>query len=277
MKVRYLPGRDSYKTLTTNALRSGFLVDDAFKNGEINLNYTDADRAITGAAIPITGNLELKGDKKSMAAENFCDRRETGIINVGSKGQVTVDGETYDLDFKDALYIGRGAKKVEFSSIDGNNPAKFYILSYPAHSAYPHKLVKFADGEKAELGTKRAANKRMITKLIFPGSLKSCQLVMGITEIQEGSVWNTMGAHTHPRRTEIYTYFNMQEDDRLFHIFGEPDETRHIVVKDLESVISPSWSMHSGASTGNYSFIWGMGGENQDFDDMDFIPMDQLR
>lgn len=277
MEVRYLPDINSYQFLGTDDLREGYLVEGFFKNGAIQLIYTDADRAITGSAVPVNSRLKLAADKSSMATTRFAERREIGVVNIGNSGTVRVNGTMYKLGNRDALYIARGAGDVSFESKDPENPARFYILSYPAHHHYETLLVKFEDGEKAELGTSKEANERTITKLIYPGKLKTCQLVMGITEVKEGSVWNTMGAHTHPRRTEIYTYFDMKENDRLFHFFGTADETRHLVIKNLESVISPSWSMHSGVSTGNYSFIWGMGGENQDFDDMDFIPMDELR
>jgi len=277
MKVRYLPDPNRYSQLNTNALREGFLVEEIFTNGKIDLLYTDMDRAIVGSAVPTNSPLVLKGDVRSMATDQFAERREIGIINIGSPGEIELDGRKFEMKYHDALYIGRGTEKIEFSSKDGNDPALFYILSYPAHTAYPNRHIKFSAGEKAELGTELEANVRIITKMIYPDGGDSCQLVMGVTEIQPGSVWNTMGAHTHPRRTEIYMYYNMGKDDRMFHFFGKPDETRHLVIKNRQAVISPSWSMHSGAATGKYSFIWGMGGENQDFNDMDFIPMDELK
>ncbi len=277
MDVRYLPDPNSYQRLTTAELRSGFLVDEIFEPGKINLLYTDADRGIVGSAVPLIEQLTLEASRKEMAADYFNERRELGVINIGKRGTVTVDGNINSMDYHDALYIGKGAREVQFTSDDSDDPAVFYLLSYPAHKAYPTKHLKFSAGETNHLGTTEQANERTITKMIAPGLIDSCQLVMGVTELKPGSVWNTMGAHTHPRRTEIYMYYNLGDKDRMFHFFGKPYETRHLVMKNRQAVISPSWSMHSGSATKNYTFIWGMGGENQAFDDMDFIPMDELK
>ncbi|MBC8403472.1 MAG: 5-dehydro-4-deoxy-D-glucuronate isomerase [Candidatus Marinimicrobia bacterium] len=277
MKVHYLPDPISYSRMDTCDLRKAFLVDKLFIKDEINLLYTMADRAIVGSAVPVKKSLGLEDNIKELAVDFFAERREMGIINIGAAGVITVDGKEFPMDTYDTLYVGRGTQSVEFNSIAKKSSAKYYILSYPAHYVYPVKHVKFKNGNSTTLGSTTQANKRTITKLIYPGGVGSCQLVMGITRLQTGSVWNTMIAHTHPRRTEIYLYFNLAQDQRIFHIFGKPDETRHLVMKNQQAVISPAWSLHSGVGTADYSFIWGMGGENQAFDDMDFIPMDKLR
>ncbi len=277
MKTRYLPDPKAYVRMKTSELRAAFLIEKLFKPNYVKLLYTDADRAIVGSVVPKSKPLALKASHKEMAVEYFTERREVGVINIGNTGTVNVDDQDYQMKFQDALYIGRGTKQIEFLSDSADDPAAFYLLSYPAHTSYPVKHIKFKEGESSSLGSAEQANDRTITKLIFHGGIESCQLVMGITELQPGNVWNTMGAHVHPRRTEIYMYYNLGNDERLFHLFGQPDETRHLVMKNRQAVISPSWSMHSGVGTSNYSFIWGMGGENQAFDDMDFIAMDELR
>ncbi len=277
MKTRYLPDPKAYVRMKTSELRDAFLVEKLFKPNDVKLLYTDADRAIVGSVVPESKPLVLKASDKEMAAEYFTERRENGIINIGNTGTINVDGQDYQMKFQDALYIGRGTKQIEFSSDSSDDPAAFYLLSYLAHTEYPTKHISFSAGESTSIGTSDQANERTITKLIAPGIIESCQLVMGVTKLPPGSVWNTMGAHIHPRRTEIYMYYNLGKDERLFHFFGKPDETRHLVMKNRQAVISPSWSMHSGAGTGNYSFIWGMGGENQAFDDMDFIAMEEMR
>jgi len=276
MKTRYLPDPKAYVRMKTSELREAFLIEKLFKQNDIKLLYTDADRAIVGSVVPTDNTLVLKASRKEMVADYFTERREIGIINIGNTGTIKVDGHAYSLNCQDALYIGRGAKQIKFSSNSSDNPAAFYLLSYPAHTVYPTKHISFSAGESTSLGDGDQANVRTITKLIAPGIIESCQLVMGVTELQPGSVWNTMGAHIHPRRTEIYMYYNLGKDDRLFHLFGKPNETRHLVIRNRQAVISPSWSMHSGAGTSNYSFIWGMGGEKQAFDDMDFNDMNEL-
>ncbi len=277
MDVRYSPNPETYKRMTTDELRKYFLVDSLFEQDKIYTLYSDADRAIVGSAVPTRKPLKLVSSKKEMAADYFAERREIGIINIGKKGLITADGTDYNMTYHDALYISRGTKDIEFRSANPNEPAAFYILSYPAHAAYPTTHTKFSDGESTLLGTDEDANTRILTKLIHPDGIKSCQLVMGITELHEGCVWNTMSAHTHPRRTEVYLYYNLDENARMFHFFGEPDETRHLVIRNRQAVISPSWSIHCGAATRKYSFIWGMGGENQAFADMDFVDMNRLR
>jgi 4-deoxy-L-threo-5-hexosulose-uronate ketol-isomerase len=276
MEVRYLPDEHRFANMNTEELRETFLVK-LFDSNKVMLIYSQLDRAIVGSAVPVKKQLELKATKKEMAAKYFAERREVGVINIGGKGSITVDGKTYTMDYKDALYIGRGAKKIVFKSSSQKKPAKFYIASYPAHKEYPTTHAKFKDATPVKLGSLETSNARTIYKYIYPGGIKSCQLVMGLTELETGSVWNTMPAHTHQRRSEIYMYFNLSDDNFVTHLMGKPEETRHLIIRDGEAVISPSWSIHAGAGTKNYSFIWGMGGENQDFDDMDWVPMKNLK
>ena len=252
MEVRFLPDNKTYQRMSTEELRNAFLVDSLFNDDKIDLVYTDVDRAIIGSVVPVTKSLKLEASKKEMAADYFTERREIGIINVGGTGVVKADGVDFELEFKDALYIGRETKDVEFKSKSKDSPAKFYLMSYPAHTKYENKMMKFSEAEPAKLGSQEEANKRTIYKFIHLNGIKSCQLVMGFTELDEGSIWNTMPAHTHLRRSEIYTYFNMKEGSVVFHFMGEQKETRNLVVKDLQAVISPSWSIHAGAGTKNY-------------------------
>ncbi|MFC1481827.1 5-dehydro-4-deoxy-D-glucuronate isomerase [Candidatus Neomarinimicrobiota bacterium] len=274
MDIRYLGDPYHYELLDTDELRQVFLIDDLFAAEKLVLHYTDADRGIVGSAVPVDKAIELVGSKE-LAAEYFAERREVGVINIGASGTVTVDGEIYALDNRDALYIGRGNKQISFASADKSDPAKFYIQSYPAHTVHPTVKVTKAEATIAELGSPEEANVRKIYKLIHSGIMPTCQLVMGYTELAPGSVWNTMPPHTHERRTEVYMYFDLG-DEPVFHFMGKPDATRHIVVRDGQAVASPSWSIHSGVGTSNYTFIWGMGGENQAFDDMDHIAKDDL-
>jgi 4-deoxy-L-threo-5-hexosulose-uronate ketol-isomerase len=253
-----------------------FLIDQLFKSGSIATVYSDVDRAIVGSAVPQGKTLKLLSSKKEMAAEYFLERRELGIINIGAEGFVRADGKEFAMQHKDALYVGRGTKSVEFGSKKSKQPAAFYFASYPAHEDFPTTHAAFANVEHSPLGSTKDANKRTINKYIHPNGIRSCQLVMGLTELDEGSVWNTMPVHTHQRRSEIYMYFNLAPESVLFHLMGEPGETRHVVVRDRQAVISPSWSIHSGVATQNYSFIWAMGGENQAFDDMDWVEMKSL-
>ncbi|MEA3288380.1 MAG: 5-dehydro-4-deoxy-D-glucuronate isomerase [Candidatus Marinimicrobia bacterium] len=277
METRYLPNDQAYPRMNTEELRQNFLVEHLFMPGEIVLLYADADRAIVGSAVPLDLTLELKGSQKEMATEIFAERRELGVINIGGHGSIQVDANTYDLEKGDALYVGRGSRSISFTSVDQDDPAEFYLLSYPAHTKYPTKLIKNSTGEVEDLGTAEAANTRRIVKMIHPGSVQSCQLVMGITSLGVGQVWNTMPPHLHPRRMEVYMYYDLEPGQRIFHLMGKPDEIRMLVMKSKQAVISPSWSMHSAAGTRNYTFIWGMGGENQAFTDMDFIDMEKLR
>jgi 4-deoxy-L-threo-5-hexosulose-uronate ketol-isomerase len=276
MDVRYLADHVRYQTMTTEELRKSFLVENLFKKGKMTLIYTNLDRAIIGSAVPTVKQLELKASKKEMAAATFAERREIGIINIGEKGIIKVDGKSYDLANRDGLYIGRGSKSIKFVSSDKKKPAKFYILSYPAHTAYPTSLIKMSEANPIPLGSQIEANKRTIYQYIHANGIKSCQLVMGFTQLEPGNIWNTMSAHTHQRRTEIYMYFDIGKNDLVFHFMGKPDATRHLIIRNGQAALSPSWSLHAGAGTRNYAFIWGMGGENQEFTDMDGIPMEVL-
>lgn len=276
MQVRYSADPVRFSRMTTQEVRDEFLIDTLFQPDSIEMIYSDIDRAITGSVVPAKKTLSLSASDE-LRADFFCQRRELGVLNIGQAGTVTVDGTAYTMSNKDGFYIGRGSKDISFSSENSKEPAMFYLLSYPAHSNYPTTHVKMSKAEPVELGTIEASNRRTIYKLIHPAGAKSCQLVMGFTELAPGCVWNTMPPHTHERRMEVYMYFDIAEDTRVFHLMGKPDETRHIVVADGQAVISPSWSIHSGVGTGSYTFCWGMGGENQAFDDMDHLTIDKLR
>jgi 4-deoxy-L-threo-5-hexosulose-uronate ketol-isomerase len=275
MEIRYAPHPADVKHYTTEDLREEFLIQDLFVPGEMKMVYSHVDRIITGGVRP-TNPIELKGGKE-LGSDYFLERREIGIINIGPKGTVKVDGVDYTLEAKDALYIGMGAKEVIFTSEDINNPAKFYFNSTPAHKTYPTTKIGIDQAIQQHLGTQEQANVRTIYKYILPEGVQSCQLVMGMTILEPGSMWNTMPSHTHERRMEVYLYFNLSEDAAVFHMMGQPDETRHIVMRNEEAVISPSWSIHSGVGTTNYTFIWGMAGENQIFSDMDPVKTSELR
>ena len=277
MDVRYSPDPATYRTMDTAALRRHFLVESLFVPDELPMVYSDVDRSITGSAVPLKAELRLVASKKEMAAEYFLERRELGIINVGGSGAVRCDGTVHTLRQKDGLYVGRGVREVTFTSDDEKKPAWFYFVSFPAHAEWPTVHAPFDKATPTRLGTAQDANRRTIYKYIHGGAIRSCQLVMGLTELEEGSVWNTMPVHTHQRRSEIYMYFNLPDGAMVFHLLGEPTETKHLVVQNGQAVISPSWSIHSGVGTRNYSFIWAMGGENQEFDDMDWVDMKALR
>ena len=268
------------KLYDTDRLRNDFLIQDVFVEDAIKTVYSQIDRIIVGAATPVSKVLKLEaGDE--LRAKYFLERREMGIINIGGKGTVTVDGKAYEFEYKDGMYIGMGSKDITFASADPKNPAKFYFNSAPAHKTYPTVFINperdILPENKKELGTLENANHRVIRKYILPGQVESCQLEMGMTALEPGSVWNTMPCHTHDRRMEVYLYFEVPENDVVFHYMGEPTETRHIIMRNEEAVISPSWSIHSASATHAYTFIWGMVGENQDFDDMDDVDMKDLR
>ena len=265
-----------YLRMTTDELRDSYLVDGMFKPGELTLCYTDVDRSIVGSAVPLGEALELPVHKE-LASDFFAQRREVGVVNIGSPGMVLVDGETYEMANRDSFYIGRGSRDVQFKSNSAADPAQFYFVSYPAHREYPCRLVKRDEANRLELGSVEECNDRVINQSLIPGIVDTCQLVMGFTELSAGSNWNTMPVHTHRRRTEVYMYFDLGEDDVVFHLMGEPDETRHIVVRNGQAVASPSWSIHSGVGSRNYTFVWAMGGENQEFPDMDHVAMQDLK
>jgi 4-deoxy-L-threo-5-hexosulose-uronate ketol-isomerase len=277
MKSRNVADQVRYQRMTTAELRESFLVEDLFEAGAVNLLYTDVDRAVIGSIVPTDKKLVLPTSKEQLASEYFAERREIGLINTGAAGNVVVDGKSYPMENCDGLYIGRGTRQIEFESRSKSEPARFFLMSYPAHTAHPTTHIKRSGAEAVELGSVRDANQRTIYKYIHPKGIASCQLVMGFTELKEGSIWNTMPPHTHSRRTEVYLYFNVDPAARVFHMMGMPQETRHLLVKNGQAVISPSWSIHAGAGTKNYSFIWAMGGENQIFDDMDAVAIGELR
>jgi len=276
MKVRYAADRERYKRMTTAELRGSFLIDGLFPPGAVELLYCEVERAVVGSAVPLAEPLKLEAGRE-LAAAYFCERREVGVLNLGGPGRVKVDRQRFEVGRLDCLYIGRGAKEVIFESDSADVPAQFFLLSYPAAAAYPTTRATRADAAEVKLGSPAEANQRTIRKYIHPGGIKSSQLVMGFTQLAPGSVWNTMPAHTHERRTEVYLYFDVEPGATVFHLMGAPDETRHLTVRDGEAVISPMWSIHSGVGTKAYSFCWGMGGENQDFDDMDRVAIGDLR
>ena len=287
MELRTAVSPKDVKHYTTDRLREEFLIQNLFTPDEIKLIYSHIDRIITGAATPVEKVLKLTaGDE--LRAEYFLQRREMGVINIGGDGIITIDGREYEVAHKQGMYIGKGAKDITFASKSPEQPAKFYFNSAPAHMTYPTVLIKpegtpedgvviVKDENKVELGSLEEANHRTICKYILPGQVESCQLEMGMTKLEPGSVWNTMPCHTHDRRMEVYLYFDIPEDAFVMHFMGEPTETRHIVMRNEEAVISPSWSIHSGCGSQAYTFIWGMVGENQDFDDMDGIANQDLK
>lgn len=276
MEVRHPVHPEHMMMFDTEELRNHFLVEGLFVPSQSKLVYCFYDRLIVGGVCPV-GPLSLVVDPKIIGAEFLLERRELGVINIGGPGRVVADSVSYDLASCEGLYVGLGTKDLRFESLDPDKPAKFYLNSAPAHAKLPTVKIALADAEPVVMGDSATSNKRTIRKYIHPGGTKSCQLVMGMTMLETGSVWNTMPVHTHQRRMEAYLYFNMPEDAVVFHLMGEPDETRHLVVREGEVVLSPSWSIHSGAGTANYTFIWGMAGENQNFGDMDHVPMSRLR
>lgn len=274
MKLHYFPSPDATNTLSTEELRERFMISGLFQPGAVVAHYTDLDRMIVGAAVPTTTALPLPGAKET-GTSYFLERREIGILNVGAAGKVRVGGTVHELGNLDCLYIGLGEKDVTFENGSAGQ-AQFYFISTPAHAKHPTAVVRRADVRTDPIGDPAKANRRRINKLIHPDGVKSCQLVMGFTEFEPGSVWNTMPAHTHSRRTEIYLYFDVG-DNLVFHFMGEPAKTRHLVIRDREVILSPAWSIHCGAGTGAYRFVWAMGGDNQVFSDMDAVPMSELR
>ena len=268
--------RLSYRRMTTDELRKNFVVEELFQAGTINLVYTNVDRAVVGGIVPATQPLELKGGRE-MACTFFCERREAGIINLGGAGSIVVDGTSYEMASRECLYIRRGSRGILFSSANPEKPAQFYLVSYPAHADYPTTKVGLKDANRIELGSLAESNRRTIYQYIRPGFIKSCQLVMGFTELHEGSVWNSFPPHTHNRRTEVYCYFDLPPNGTVMHFLGEPDETRHVALHEKHAVLSPAWSVHCGAGTGGYAFVWAMGGENQEFDDMDKCDLATFR
>lgn len=278
MQIRQAIHSEHAKQLDTEELRNEFLVEDIFVADQLTMTYSHIDRIVFGGVKPVNTQVELDADLgKKIGVEYFLQRRELGVINVGGDGVITVDGETYTVNSQEALYIGMGAREVTFSSSNADEPAKFYYNCAPAHTNYPNKRITLEEASPVTLGDSETSNKRTIYKYIVPDVLPTCQLLMGLTKLEQGSLWNTMPCHTHDRRMEVYFYFGMQEDSAVFHFMGEPQQTRHLIVRNEQAVISPSWSIHSGVGTQAYTFIWGMVGENQVFTDMDHIAIQDLR
>jgi 4-deoxy-L-threo-5-hexosulose-uronate ketol-isomerase len=276
MEIRYANHPDDVKHYTTEDLRKHFLIQEVFVPDEVQLTYSHIDRIIVGGIMPVNKTLTLTAGKE-MGVETFFERREGGIINIGGKGKITLDGKEFALDEKDGLYIGMGVKTITFEASNPAAPPKFYFNSAPAHQAHPSTLITLENAKKVHLGADETSNKRTINQYVHPDVVKSCQLVMGMTILATGSVWNTMPSHTHERRMEAYFYFDMAADCRVVHLMGQPQETRHIFMGNEQAVLSPSWSIHSGVGTGRYTFIWGMCGENITFTDMDHIAMEDLK
>ena len=276
MNNRYANHPNDSKKYDTNQLREHYMVEEIFIDDKMELTYSHVDRIIFGGIKPVSESLKLEAGK-SMGVDYFLERREMGVINVGGEGIVLIEGEEFKLNNKDGLYIGKGNKDIIFKSSNKENPAKFYINSVPAHKEYKTVKIEIEKANPVKMGDNSTLNKRTIYQYVHPNVCESCQLLMGLTILEPGSAWNTMPCHTHERRMEVYFYFDMEEDTRVIHLMGEPTETRHLIVKNEQAIISPSWSIHSGVGTSNYTFIWGLCGENQTFDDMDHISMDILR
>ncbi|MBK1879370.1 5-dehydro-4-deoxy-D-glucuronate isomerase [Pelagicoccus mobilis] len=276
LNYRFSAGLETYGKLSTDELRNNYLVEGLFVPGVANLQATDLDRAIVGGIVPLADPIVLETIEE-LRSDFFFQRREGGIINLGGAGEIEVDGTSYPIEKGECLYIGRGSKKATFSSADEKSPALFYFLSYPAHAEYPTTFAKKEEAKRIDLGSGDTCNERSIFQFIHEDGIKSCQLVMGYTVLNTGSAWNTMPCHTHLRRSEIYCYFDLDEENQVLHLMGQPQETRMIWMKNHQAVLSPNWSIHSGAGTSAYSFVWAMGGENQRFDDMDGIAIADIK
>jgi 4-deoxy-L-threo-5-hexosulose-uronate ketol-isomerase len=276
LKILHSVHPDDFRSYGTSEIRDRFLADNIAQAGQLNFVYTHYDRMMIGIACPTDKVLGLE-NYPNLRAKYFLERRELGVINVGGDGEITADGKTFELKKLDCLYIGKGVKEVSFSSKDPGQPAVFYLLSAPAHAVYPTAYMTIAEAAKVHTGDASTANRRTINKYIHVDGIKSCQLVMGLTILHDGSVWNTMPPHTHDRRTEVYFYFDLPEQQKIFHLMGQGGETRHITLNNHEAVVSPPWSIHSGSGTASYSFIWGMAGENLDYTDMDAIAITDIK
>ena len=275
MTLRASTDREGLRRMSSQDIRDTFVIGDLFHPGAVRMTYVEVDRAVVGSAVPLDTPLPLPTDRR-LAARFFCERREIGVINIGAAGWISLDGVRHDLDRHDSLYIGRGVEAVVFGGGSAEASAKFYFVSYPAHAAHPSRLVRKDEARTIHTGDQKTANRRVIRQSIRPGLVETCQLVMGFTELEPGNVWNTMPPHTHGRRSEIYMYFDAAPA-RVMHIMGSPSEPRTVFMDDGEAVFSPSWSMHSGVGTADYRFVWSMGGENLDFDDMDNLTLADLR
>lgn len=280
MEIRYSTGPEDVKRYTTEELRKEFLVSDLYQKDKVCAVYSHVDRMVVLGIMPVQTRLPINQGIdiwKNFGTEYFLERREAGCFNIGGKGKIIVDGTEYAMGFEDYLYISMGTREVYFESDQADDPARFYLVSAPAHKPCKTTFISFEQANKRPSGTLENANKRVINQFIHPDVLETCQLSMGLTKLSEGSVWNTMPVHTHERRMEIYTYFDIPEGQAVFHLMGQPQQTRHIVVDNYDVVISPSWSIHAGCGTANYTFIWAMGGENKAFDDMDEVPVKDMR
>ncbi len=280
MQIRYSTGPNDLKHYTTQQLRDEFLVSGLYQADQVVAVYSHVDRAVVLGIMPVSEKVNLEKGMdvwKTFGTHFFLERREVGFFNIGGSGVCVVDGKAFKMANKDCIYIGKGVKEVIFSSDDAAAPAKFYGASYPAHTSYETRFISIADAAKKPLGDQKTSNKRVINQFIHPNVLPTCQLSMGLTILDEGNVWNTMPVHTHERRMEVYTYFDIKDSNVVFHLMGQPQETRHIVVRNEEAVISPSYSIHAGCGTASYAFIWAMGGENQAFDDMDGVATTDIR
>lgn len=276
IETRQVAHPDAVRGFDTEALRRHFLIERVFAPGEVTLTYSHIDRLIVGGAMPEAGGLELP-TPKAVGTAHFLDRRELGTINVGGPGRVRVGDAVHAVGPRDALYIGKDAGAVVFESDDPADPAKFYLVSTPAHAVHPTVAIPAERSRRMEVGDQATSNRRTIRQYILPGICDSCQLVMGLTQLEPGSMWNTMPCHTHDRRSEVYLYFDLDPNARVLHLMGEPTQTRHLVVASEQAVLSPGWSIHSGVGTSHYAFIWAMGGDNQDYTDMDMVAMSDLR
>ncbi len=276
MKVLYGAGPDDIKAFDTARLRKEFLVEDLFRPGEVSFTYTHVDRLILGGVVPLDATLSF-GSGKDIGTPYLLSAREMGVANLGGTGTITVDGQKFELENRDILYIGRGAQEISVASHSAENPARFYMNSVPAGADIPHRLIKQAESKPLDLGEARRSNKRNLRMYIHPQVAPSCLLLMGITDLAEGSVWNTMPPHLHERRMEAYCYFDLAPEERVIHLMGRPEETRHLLVKDLDAVLSPAWSIHMGAGTDGYAFVWGMTGENQEYNDVAPVALSELR
>lgn len=276
VETRHAIDPKTAKAFDTAGLRAAFLVETPFAPGEIRLTYSHLDRLIVGGAVPVADAIDLPPVSQA-GTPDLLDRREMTIVNIGGKGGVTAGGQAFTLGHRDMLYLGKGAGPVRFASMDEREPAKFYLLSAPAHKEIPSRLIRIGDARRLDLGERATANERSVHQFVHPDVMDSCQLVVGMTVLAEGSVWNTMPCHVHDRRSEAYLYFGLPDQGRVFHFMGEPDETRHLVVANEQAILSPGWSIHSGAGTSSYSFIWAMAGDNVDYTDVDMVPMESLR
>lgn len=277
MEMRYPSHPDKVQHFNTDQLREEFMIETLFVDGEITMVYTHIDRVIIGGICPTNAALALPAGVTELGTDTFLERRELGVVNVGGPGKITVDGQSFTMQKQDGLYVGMGAKDVQFASDDAAKPAHFYCISVPAHASFPTTHIPISDAEPLHLGDISNSNERTIYKFIHPDGVKSSQLTMGVTLLEPNNMWNTMPAHLHSRRMEAYFYFDIEDDNVVFHLMGDPNETRHLVMRNEQAVISPSWSIHAGMGTGNYAFIWAMAGENQLFTDMDAVAMSDLR